>query len=210
MSGLDELFSQSNERWSEAARRSQGVTDRGLGEAVRRYYAVYFPAGLVALVALLSVAALLIFGPTLVWSTVLELALAFAGVAALIGGLIYNAKKIRPAADLGRIDVLVSLTGDEQKQIRRQFLGKAPVKADHATVARAAAVQHRKNVATQLILLPMLPLVFIAQAVPGSSDIWWLMALGVAVYIVGAVMLAREFRQAGRFLHSTAGPPRDH
>ncbi|MBT2522433.1 hypothetical protein [Arthrobacter sp. ISL-28] len=111
---------------------------------------------------------------------------------------------MRPAAELGRIDVLVTLTDDEQKQIRRQILGKVPINPEHVAVARAAAVQHRKNLAAQVILLPTLPLVFLPQAVPGSSDIWWLMVIGLLGYGLGGPMEAREFRRAGRFLASTA------
>jgi hypothetical protein len=99
--------------------------------------------------------------------------------------------------------VLVSLTADEQKQVRRQFLGKAALADDRVAVTRAAAVQHRNNLATQLVLLPMLPLVFLPEAIPGSSEIWWLMAIGVGAYGVGAVMQAGEFRQVGRFLEQT-------
>jgi hypothetical protein len=175
-----------------------------LGEAVKRYYTLYFPVGLVVLVGLGTLFARWAFGPAEDWLISLGIGFGLPGLGTIIGGLIYNAKKVRPAVELGRIDVLVSLTDDEQKQIRRQILGKAPINAEHVAVARAAAVQHRKNLATQLILLPTLPLVFLPQAVPGSSDIWWLMAIGLLGYGAGGPMEAREFRRAGRFLASTA------
>lgn len=203
MSGRDDLISESNDRWAEAERRAQGVADHGLGEAVKKYYTLYFPAGLVVLITVGTLLAGWAFGPDLDWLAS-RMGFALAAVGTFITGLVYNAKKVRPAAELGRIDVLVSLTDDEQKRVRRQILGKAPVSAEHLAVARAAAVQHRKNLATQLIFLPMLPLVFLAQAIPGNSEIWWLMALGVAAYVVGGPMVAREFRRAGRFLASTA------
>ncbi|WP_235423704.1 hypothetical protein [Pseudarthrobacter chlorophenolicus] len=82
-----------------------------------------------------------------------------------IGGLIYNAKKVVPAVQSGRIDVLLSLESDERKRIRRQITGKAPLDIEHLPVVRAAAVQLRKNVATQLLVQPMIPLIFIPQAV---------------------------------------------
>lgn len=52
MSGLDDLISESNDRWAEAERRAKGVADHGLGEALKRYYTLYFPVGLVVLVGL--------------------------------------------------------------------------------------------------------------------------------------------------------------
>jgi hypothetical protein len=51
MSGIDDLMAEANERWSMAARRAQGVADRGLGGAVKTYYTRYFPASLVILIA---------------------------------------------------------------------------------------------------------------------------------------------------------------
>lgn len=110
--------------------------------------------------------------------------------------------------ELGSIDVLVSLTDDEQKRIRRQILGKAPISREHVVVALAAAVQYRKNLATQLIFLPLLPLVFMPQADPGTSNIWWLMSIGFAAYGVAGPIGARDFRRTGRFLAETAGHAR--
>lgn len=75
---------------------------------------------------------------------------------------------------------------------------------EHVAVPRAAGVQYRKNLATQLIFLPMLPLVFMPQAVSGTIDVWWLMALGLVAHGIGARIGAREFRQTGRFLAETA------
>lgn len=45
MSGLDDLISESNERWTEAERRSQDIIDRGMGEAARRFQAAVTPGG---------------------------------------------------------------------------------------------------------------------------------------------------------------------
>lgn len=42
MTGLGDLTSESNERWAEAERRAQGIADCGLGEAVMKYYTIYF------------------------------------------------------------------------------------------------------------------------------------------------------------------------
>lgn len=84
----------------------------------------------------------------------------------------------------GRIDVLLSLEDAERKDIRRQVLEKTPVDPEHLVISRAAAVQLRKNLATQLI---------------------W-MASGVLVMVIGALFVVRDFRQAGRFLDRTTEP----
>jgi len=205
MSGIDDLMAESNERWTVAMRRAEGVQDNGLGEAIRTYYTRYFPLGLALSIAVGAVIGALIFpdtadnGPIL-----LALGISLAACTALIGGLIYNAKKVVPAVQPGRIDVLLSLESDERKRIRRQIAGKAPLDTEHLPVVRAAAVQLRKNVATQLLVQPMIPLFFIPQAVNfarrGDSPFGWFMAIGAAVLVIGLGFLARDFRRAGRFL----------
>ena len=125
---------------------------------------------------------------------------------AAIGGLIYNAKKIAPAADTGRIDVLLSLEDEERKDIRRQVLGKTPVDPEHLVITQAAAVQLRKNLATQLIWMSAFPLLFIPQVIRGAGFISWFMAAGVLVMVIAAMYIARDFQRAGRFLDRTAEP----
>jgi hypothetical protein len=137
-------------------RRAQGIEDNGLGEAVTTYYTRYFPAEFFILVAAATVGATLAFpGTPEKWPTFLTFGFLLGFLGALIGGLIYNAKKVVPAAKLGRIDVLLSLENEEQKQVRRQIAGKAPLDPEHLAVTRAAAVQLRKGLATQLILQPV-------------------------------------------------------
>jgi uncharacterized membrane protein len=80
MSGLDDLISESTSRWADADRRAQGIADNGLGEAVKKYYTIYFPAGLVAVAALGSVFAMWAFGPGEDWQTSLLLGFALAGM----------------------------------------------------------------------------------------------------------------------------------
>lgn len=84
-----------------------------------------------------------------------------------------------------------------------RFLGRRPSALSTLLWRGPLRCSMGKNLATQLIFLPMLPLVFLAQAIPGNSEIWWLKALGVAACVVGGPMVAREFRRAGRFLAST-------
>lgn len=207
MSGIDDLMAESDDRWDKATRRAQGIADNGLGTAMRIYYVLYFPIGLVVLVPLGAAAAALAFGHS--WTNLqnLRFGLVVAFVGMLIGGLIYNAKKVRPAADVGSANVLMSLETHEQNQVRREISGKSPVGAEHLEVTRGAAVQQRKSAATQLLIIPMLPLALIPQALPGSSPVWWLMALLVFFYLFVVVVLMREFRQPGRFLMHTADQP---
>lgn len=208
MNGIGGLMSESNERWTEAMRRAQGIQDKGLGKAVKTYYTRYFPIGLV-----LSLAAGILIG-VMAFPDVQEklpaflaLGIVLGACTALIGGLIFNTKKVVPAAQLGRIDVLVSLKSDERKRVRQQIAGKAPVDQEHLPVIRAAAVQLRKNLATQLLVQPMPPLVFIPQALNfarrGDSLFGWLMTISAVVMILGIGFLARDFRRAGRFLTLT-------
>jgi len=207
MSGIDDLMAESNDRWASARRRAQGIADNGLGEAVKTYYVFYLPVGFVVLLPIGTIGGMLALGGALAdWSSYLLFGFFLALLGALIGGLVYNAKKVRPAAELGRIDVLFSLQEHEQKHVRRQILGKAALDVEHLAVTRGAAVQLRKNLATQLILAPAFLTAFIPQAVPllARNPIWWLMALVVCAYAVSLIFLGREFRRAGRFLTWTA------
>lgn len=207
MSGIDDLIPKPDDRWATAARRAQGVADLGLGGALKTYYALYFPAGVIILVTAGAVAGMLAFrGGPADRPSFLLFGFFLAVLGAAIGGPIYNAKKIGPAVEMGRIDVLLSLEDEERKDIRRQVLGKTPVDPAHLVVSRAAAVQLRKNLATQLIWMSMLPLVFIPQVLFGAGFIQWLMAASVAVFVTGTMFVVRDFQRAGRFLARTTEP----
>ncbi len=207
MSGIEDLMPKSNHRWTDAERRAQGVEDLGLGGALKTYYTRYFPAGVLVLVAAGTLLGNLVFGggPS-DWPSFLAVGFLVAALGAAIGGLTYNAKKIVPAAELGRIDVLLSLKNEDQQDIRRQILGKTPVDREHLVVSRAAAVQLRKNLATQLIWMSVLPLTFIPQVIRGAGFISWFMAVGVAVLVIGAMFVARDFQRTGSFLARTVEP----
>lgn len=171
MSGFDSFMAESNDRWAKAARRAQCIADNGLGEALKTYYTLYFPIGLPVLILLGAGGTALFSG--LAWMNPLNLQFGFilAALGALFGGLLYNAKKVRPAADLGLVSVTMSLESHEQKHVRRQILGKTKAETEHLEVTRAAAVQQRKNVATQLLILPMLVLVRTKIVRRGSLEV---------------------------------------
>jgi hypothetical protein len=210
MSGIEGLMAESDERWAHAARRGQGLADDGLGEAVKIYYTRYFPAGVVMLLVAGTVGGMLAFGGVLAdWASFLVFGFFLAVLGVLIGGLVYNAKKVVPAARTGRVDVLLSLENEERKQVRRQIAGKAAVDPQHLMVTRGAAVQLRKGLATQLVLqAPLFPLIFIPQAVNfalrGDSVAAWVMAVGVVAAVIAVVLFVRDFRRAGRFLARTS------
>ncbi len=209
MSGIDDLMAESNDRWANATRRAQGIEDNGLGEAVKTYFARYFPAGLFLVVVGTAVAILGLRGPLADWPTFLAFGFLVAVLGVVVGGLVFNSKKVAPAAKSGKVNVLLSLESGEQKQVRRQIAGRAPIDSEHLSVTRAAAVQLRKGLATQLVLAPFFPLTFIPQAVNfalrGDTLAAGIMALGVGVTVIAFGLLVRDFRRAGRFLTRTAG-----
>ena len=128
----------------------------------------------------------------------------------MIGGLVFNPKKVVPAADYGNVDVTLSLTSEERKHVRRQIAGKTTVVPDHLTVTRGAAVQMRKALATQLLIMPFYPLVFIPQALnsAGRDDPFvWVFLVAVFLLVIGMIFVVRDFSRAGRFLRRTAGQP---
>lgn len=209
MGGLDDLLAESNERWSWAMKRAGGVEDLCLGQAVKGYYLHYFPLGFLALLVIGIAGGILLFGTAPAdWVNTVSVGLLLAVVGAFVGGLIYNAKKVAPAVRLNSLDVLFRLTDDERKNINHQIEGKAPLDEEHLPVVRAGAVQRRKSMATQIIVMPAYLLMFAVQGASwaGRRDpfgwIW------LAVVVIGAVMaifLVRDFQRTARFLEATAG-----
>ncbi|ALE06250.1 hypothetical protein AL755_13590 [Arthrobacter sp. ERGS1:01] len=207
MSGLDDLLAESNDRWSRAMRNAQDVKDLGLGQAVRTYYIRYFPAGVLVLIVAGTALGLLLFrGNPSAWPQYLALGLVLAAAGTVIGGLIYNAKKVSPAARLPSGDILFPLESEERKQINRQIAGKAPIDREHLSVARAGAVQQRKGLARLFLLMPSNLFLFAsltANWAGQAAPLAWLMLAAVAATITGMVFLIRDFRRAGRFLTTT-------
>ncbi|ALE06207.1 hypothetical protein AL755_13260 [Arthrobacter sp. ERGS1:01] len=208
MSGIDDLLAEANDRWSRAMNNARDVEDLGMGEAVKTYYLRYFPAGALVLVAAGTVLGTIVFrGDGSSWSLNLAFGLLFAMAGALVGGLVYIAKKVSPAALTYRSDVLLPLENLERKHVTRQIAGKAPIEREHLSVARAGAVQQRKSLARQLVLAPAYVFLFTAQATNWAGQekpLAWIMLMLVAVWLISIVLLVRDFRRAGRFLVSTS------
>ncbi|MDO5754516.1 hypothetical protein [Arthrobacter sp.] len=208
MSGIDDLLAESNDRWSRARRNVQDVQDLGLSQALKTYYIRYFPAGVLILVAAGTGVSLLIFGGTLSrWTSYLAFGFALAAGGTVIGGLIYNTKKVSSAARIPRADILYPLESEERKQINRQIAGKSPIDREHLSVTRAGAVQQRKSLATLLLLMPSNLILFTAIAAnwAGQEDpLVWVMLIVVALSTVVILFLVRDFRRTGRLLTTTS------
>lgn len=205
MVGLDDVLAESADRWAAAERRAQGVADRGLGRAVRRYFILYLPVGVTLFFAAGAGLGRLFF-PDEAGLSSYSFGSLLAALGIMVGGLVYNAKVLGRAADMGRIDVTLSLNDDEKKSVRRQVLGKTPATPDHWAVKRAAAVQNRKGLASQLVISPAMLFIFVQQATKPENPLWWLSATFGALYIIAVILVGRDFRKAGRFLATSPKP----
>ena len=205
MSGLDDLMAESDDRWARATRSARGVRDKGLERALKDYYTIYFPIGLVVLLALVAWGEVVLTGGTYRDGlNFLTLGWLLAGVCSLVGSFGYIAKRIDTAVENDKIDVLTSLERQEKKHLRRQITGKAGIEPEHLVVKRAAAVQLRRRLATQLIYSPTVPLFLVAQVSGGNIVFWWLMAAALVTAVAGQAYAIRDFRRAGKFLELTA------
>ncbi|MHA7144983.1 hypothetical protein ACX80U_09735 [Arthrobacter sp. TmT3-37] len=195
-------MSESDGRWAKAERYARGFADNGMGEALRVYYTRYFPVGVVLYVAALALITPLVYDGPPNWSLVLQGGAALFGLLAAIAGLIYNAKRVRPRAELGRnLSITIGLKVDEQKYLRRVINGKEDPPQDpvRRAVARSVAVQSRKTQATNLLTVPLYS--YCLGGLFGDLSFLW---MGIAaVFLVTTILFAREFRRAGRFLAAT-------
>jgi hypothetical protein len=208
MSGLDDLLAEANDRWSRAMNNARDVKDLCLGEAVKTYFIRYFPAGALVLVAAgAALGPIVLRGAGSGWSSNLALGLLLATAGTLVGGLIYNAKKVSPAALTYRSDVLLPLESQERKRVTRQIAAKAPIEREHLSVVLAGAVQQRKSLARQLVLAPAYVFLFTAQATNWARQeepLAWIMLILVAGWLLAIVFLVRDFQRTGRFLASAS------
>jgi hypothetical protein len=204
VAGLDDLTAESTERWARAGRYARGFADNGMGEALRVYYTRYFPTGVILYIGALTLAAPLLSGdePT-DWRLVVQLGVSSGGLLGMIAGLVYNAKRLKPRVEVGRnLSITFPLEKDEQKYVKRVINGQEPAPEDPArlTVARAFAVQTRKNTGTFLLIAPLY-ICMVANGLTGFPIFWITIAAGFAV---GITLMVREFRRAGQFLATTA------
>lgn len=202
MAGLNDPVAASEERWAKAERYARGYADNGMGEALRIYYTRYLPAGvLLVIIVIIIINSVLFPDEPDRWRSTTQAGFFVFAFSALIGGLIYNAKRLRPRVELGSdLSIMFPLEKEEQKAIRRGITGKEPVPDNHLTVARAVAVQSRKSEATILLVIPAYTY-FLGQAA-GSLD--WVYLLLFAALVGMVILQARNFWRQGRFLAATA------
>lgn len=207
MSGVDRLLAEANQRWLRAMDRARDVEDLSLGPAVKVYYTRYFPVlALVCLALGAGVGLLTGEGTPADLLFVLSMGCTFALLGSMVGGLVYNSKRIAPAVRLSAIDPLYVLQDEERKHIHRQIAGRASLDREHLPVVRAGTIQLRKGLATQLIFVP--PYAFmiatqIASSALREDSLWW---IPTALLVVGAVTVAfmvRQFKWTGRLLAMT-------
>ena len=185
-------------RWVTAERWAAGTRDNGMGEAVRIYFTRYFPAGALLLLALGAGLSYLLFRDGAVsWLEHLKIGVFLLVTGCMIGGFVYNAKRLKPRVDLGRADVMIALSKGDQTSVRRQIAGKEPPDLEHLAVVRAAAVQMRKQTGTFLLIMPSY--LFLVA----SQNLWWMAAGTGLIMLTGMYLIVRDFRRQGRFLRRT-------
>ncbi|WP_159801736.1 hypothetical protein [Arthrobacter zhaoguopingii] len=184
-------------RWVTAERWAAGTQDHGMGEEIRIYYTRYFPAGALLLLIVGTVGSYLLWGRQISWFEQLEFGVLLMATGSMIGGLVYNAKRLKLRVDLGRADVAIALNKTDQASVRRQIAGKEPPDQEHLTVVRAAAVQMRKRTGTFLLIMPSY--LFLV----GSQNLWWMVAGVAIIMLTGMFLIVRDFRRQGRFLQQT-------
>ncbi|MCZ2403102.1 hypothetical protein IV498_07880 [Paenarthrobacter sp. Z7-10] len=195
-------------RWDRAAQMAEGLTDLGIGGAVRRYFLVIVP--LTFVIALGVGFALAAFWPEIYddfFHTGVYLGLMLAGVGVSVVGLVYRSRTVGAMVRPRQIGVTVGLKGDEVKHVRRQILAKDPIDLTQLTVLKAAAVQFREKLAKQLLTSPGIVIFLSGQAaargIRSGFDVMIIAVLLVMVGLVGS--LAHQFRRTGVFLAAT-GP----
>lgn len=106
---------------AEAAALADGVTDRGTGSAVPRFFLIYL---LIAVLVTVCLATLLLGTFGVDWPSSLRLGLTLPGMVALIG-MFYGYRKVLPLVPARRTSVLRLLDRAEQKRVRRQIHGRS-------------------------------------------------------------------------------------
>ena len=137
------------------------------------------------------------------WWFTTRLGILLGAIGSFIGGFIYNAKRLKPSVDLGSgPSLIMALEKDEQQALIRGVDGRQSVPDEHLTIARALAVQWRKNNATMLLTIPAYFCIF-ALAFSTSTSSWYY--LGMLIFpVTMLVLLVRSFHRHGRFLATTA------
>jgi hypothetical protein len=193
-------------RWAKVERIAEGITDYGISKALRTYFLLYLPVGVIFLTGAGFLLSVLIFGNLREeWPTHLAIGLMLTMLGTMIGGFVYSGKRVNPQVRPQRSGALIWLNKDEQKSIRKQIYGRIPPIPEQLVVARGSAVQIRQSLTLFLLTSPAYMLIPIAQLLNAPDfplNIMSILLLGL--FIALFIMVAWQFRQTGRFLERTA------
>ena len=129
-------------RWAKVTRIAEGITDYGIGKAVRSYFLLYLPAGVILLTGIGFLLSVLVFGNMREeWSMHLVMGLFLTSLGTGVGGFSYARKKVNPQVRPQRSGALIWLDKLEKKNIQKQIYCRILPVPEHLTVARGAAVQ---------------------------------------------------------------------
>jgi hypothetical protein len=193
-------------RWAKAASRAEGLTDLGIGVAVRHYFLVVFPS-------ILVIGLLIGFAVVAIWPdpdgytlrSGVYFGLILTGIGTAVVGIIYGSKKITPLVQPQRPAVAVALSAEEIKYVRRQVMTGKPTDSEELPVLRGVAVQIREGLAKQLLQAPAFPALFAGQTlfrgITSALDVAILLAVLVIAGV--SVFTAHQYRRTGAFLDST-------
>ncbi|WP_255769086.1 hypothetical protein [Pseudarthrobacter sulfonivorans] len=194
-------------RWEKAAAKSEGVADCAISGALRSYFLVYLPVGVILITGIgFGASAPLLGDFDADWPDALSIGAMLAGFGAMVGGLIYYGKRVRPLVRRQNMSVIFYLTDSENKDIRRQISGRSPVSPGLLSVVRAAAVQLRQGLAMQLHISPGFLLFYGVQVMRlcGGGISWGIRLLLSGVMACLTVAIAVQFHKTSLFLEHTA------
>ncbi|WP_372698919.1 hypothetical protein [Arthrobacter sp. JSM 101049] len=208
----------SERAWAKAAQLAEGVEDRGVGRAVRRYFTRYWPALALASFGVGFFGIRLLddgsAGPLLN----LQAGFLLVALASMIGGYAYWWRRIRPLVQPQRMPITAWLDKPDEKWVVDQILGRMPVMPEHLPVLRGTAAQLRASGSLNLALAPSYLFMAASFAVSWRGPVLvslWALVMLLSVYAVASTV--RTLQRAGRFLKATTAagtggeaPPAGH
>ena len=201
-------------RWAKTERAVIGVTDEGTGQAVWKFYRIYLPVGVAVLLAAGFVVGLWIYGNDPDERVAqLGVGLSFAAMGALVGSMVYSAKRVTPLVRPKHAGGLIWLEKPERKALMDQIEGKKPTIPGQVPVLRGAAALVRKGLAPTLLMFPGFMLLYVSQLLTTFRDGWtwfqWLWCALIPFMAALFVVTLRQFRRAGDFLARTGTAQED-
>lgn len=192
-------------RWAKVTRIAEGITDYGIGKAVRSYFVLYLPVAVIMLTCIGFFLSVLIFGDIRgQWPTHLAMGFLLTSVGIGVGGFIYARKRVNPQVRPQRSGALIWLDKLERKSIQKEIYCRIPPVPEHLTIARGAAVQIRQGLALYLIVGPAFPLLALGQLFTAPSFLVLIDILLLGLYLAVYFTVLWQFHRTARFLERTA------